>query len=407
MKLYFDLEFMKDVNEGLDGEFMVGRVVGMVEEMIERDVGRFVELDSTTGKKFSRHLIFEDVGFSDYGMCGGFVEELVERLRVEEPECVMVRKKGGVEEEFTTFVDLAVYSRNRCFRLVGSSKFGKDTRLLPKGLDDGKSKRVGVSDQVFFRSLVCNVAETTRLFDRSPKQTLSPSRPKLSSSQSTLGVTEANPSRYPGIDEYIRSTITPDGGRIYRSTYFPAVQILVYTIAGSYKYCANIGRHHRSNNVMFCVDLVKKHVYQRCHDPECRNFRSEPWPLPMGLLQDGEDIFDGVGDEELASILEEHDNCISTSQGGNHSQNSNFVCNKLLNAVFDESEGDHRSTGCSDDIPDEVLVRHLEEYERRHAKTEKDGEGGERRRGWDGSQAIGVIYVPENDPLMQIDLGKV
>ena len=48
--------------------------------------------------------------------------------------------------------------------------------------------------------------------------------------------------------------------------------VLLYDLAGGYKFCENIGRHHKSNNVRIAVDLKLGQYYQLCHDPDCQNF---------------------------------------------------------------------------------------------------------------------------------------
>ena len=70
-----------------------------------------VELDSSSPIKFSRHLIVPNVAFKDNIHAGAFVKRFVETLPSDVGECV----------------DLGVYTRNRCFRIVHSSKFGKNT----------------------------------------------------------------------------------------------------------------------------------------------------------------------------------------------------------------------------------------------------------------------------------------
>ncbi len=51
-----------------------------------------------------------------------------------------------------------------------------------------------------------------------------------------------------------------------------------------YRYCENIGRYHKSNNVYWIVDLNTKKVYQKCHDEDCSEFLSTPKNLPEEIL---------------------------------------------------------------------------------------------------------------------------
>ena len=49
---------------------------------------------------------------------------------------------------------------------------------------------------------------------------------------------------------------------------------LTYEIVGSYKYCHNVERHHKSNNIRFVVDTDKGQYFQTCHDQvDCKDFR--------------------------------------------------------------------------------------------------------------------------------------
>jgi hypothetical protein len=50
-------------------------------------------------------------------------------------------------------------------------------------------------------------------------------------------------------------------------------------IAGNYRYCNNIQRHHNKNQVYFLVDPVKKIYYQKCYDPDCQGFQSAKQPI--------------------------------------------------------------------------------------------------------------------------------
>lgn len=52
------------------------------------------------------------------------------------------------------------------------------------------------------------------------------------------------------------------------------------------RWCARIGRHHRSNNVAWHISLARQVVWQTCYDPECRamRFASAATPLPPELV---------------------------------------------------------------------------------------------------------------------------
>lgn len=64
-----------------------------------------------------------------------------------------------------------------------------------------------------------------------------------------------------------------------------ASDTIMYAIKGGYKYCANIGRHHESNNVILIADLRFRLMSQKCFNPDCRGFRSDPWPIPQQVFE--------------------------------------------------------------------------------------------------------------------------
>ena len=125
-----------------------------------------IDLDSSTDKKFSRHLIVHMVNgelFKDAVACGVFVKNFVGRLAEEVATGQLMKKRptlgkylfvfskpaaakisqtstqstatqhqdiieddaSNMASNKTCFVDTGVYTRNRLFRLLGSSKFGK------------------------------------------------------------------------------------------------------------------------------------------------------------------------------------------------------------------------------------------------------------------------------------------
>ncbi|CAM8906009.1 unnamed protein product [Rhodiola kirilowii] len=145
--LYFDLEFNNKENHDKNGDEMVDI---LIKEVLDALLDKYsiqgcddwiVELDSSTADKFSRHLIVRVPGaaFKDNIHAGAFVAEICSRINnAKDSEdslqklfiCKDSTSSGTVRQ---LFVDSAVYSRNRCFRLPLSSKAGKDSVLLPTG----------------------------------------------------------------------------------------------------------------------------------------------------------------------------------------------------------------------------------------------------------------------------------
>ncbi|XP_065452840.1 DNA-directed primase/polymerase protein isoform X5 [Chrysemys picta bellii] len=199
-------------------------------------------------------------------------------------------KEGGKQ----LVVDLGVYTKNRNFRLYKSSKAGKHATL--KIAEDNKfvpkpKKNISVEEQYFLSSLVCNVrfSEIERALtcdnpegkEKMPKQT---DRRVASSTSDPIEGYQYSP--YPEIDCFVLSLVNKEDnhGGIRRWNYFSLEELLVYDIS-RYRWCKNIGRAHKSNNIMILVDLKKEVYYQKCYDPVCRakNFKSESIPLPAEI----------------------------------------------------------------------------------------------------------------------------
>lgn len=64
------------------------------------------------------------------------------------------------------------------------------------------------------------------------------------------------------------------------------------------RFCENIGRWHKSNNVYWIVDLDKKEIYQKCHDEDCSGFSSTPKSLPEQIIF----MLDTEGDTFISSV---------------------------------------------------------------------------------------------------------
>ena len=163
-RLYFDIEYNKRANPGISEEINEALMQEFISELVEEvkirfdlDISRknIVDLDSSTPKKFSRHLIVHMPNkelFADAVSCGVFVKRLIGRLADEVATGEMIKKDKPNLARYlfvyakecpkdtddgsclpmkecpkTCFVDNGVYTKNRIFRILGSLKKGKPT----------------------------------------------------------------------------------------------------------------------------------------------------------------------------------------------------------------------------------------------------------------------------------------
>ncbi|XP_024523407.1 DNA-directed primase/polymerase protein [Selaginella moellendorffii] len=293
--LYFDLEFNRHTNQGADGDAMVDLLLQLLASTlyeafsIRYNMAWTLELDSSTADKFSRHLILRipNTAFRDNSHAGEFVAHLCSRIHVLRGRDKHLEELYVITDHSSTprlFVDQAVYSRNRCFRLVFSAKAGKTAILVPTYRFASSSEVVMDDITTFMQALVCNVdanCETLLTFDRGAAG----KHPKsLSNIQPQHSVaSEASP--FGAVDAFVESISsfgnTP--GKIRNWFWFSELGIIVYNISGN-RFCERVGRQHKSNNVMYIVNLRRASYYQKCHDPDCRGYKSPVRPVPCHVL---------------------------------------------------------------------------------------------------------------------------
>ncbi|KAH7853289.1 hypothetical protein Vadar_000944 [Vaccinium darrowii] len=317
--LYFDLEFNKRDNTAKDGDEMVDLLITVVFDAlsdkysIQGDHDWIVELDSSTEAKFSRHLIIrlQKTAFKDNSHAGAFVAEICSRINNEKGsdrrfEKLFVSKdSSSADIPCQLFVDTAVYSRNRCFRLPLSSKAGKNSVLLPTGRFKCKNMS---EENVFMASLICNMDVDcekllickmdldcvkalqfdTEINSEFQKQSSASHEFMLNSCTSDLSRTYLiGKSPFPALDFFVESiaTIGNVSGKIRSWYWFSEYGMMVYSMSRN-RYCERIGRQHKSNHVIYIVDLRKAVYYQKCHDPDCRGYRSPSRPIPKYAIPD-------------------------------------------------------------------------------------------------------------------------
>ncbi|XVE64290.1 hypothetical protein DITRI_Ditri07aG0089000 [Diplodiscus trichospermus] len=337
--LYFDLEFNKRDNLGRDGDEMVDLLISVIlEALLEKysisgSQDWVVELDSSTEEKFSRHLIMRipKTAFKDNSHVGAFVAEICTRIasakqRDERFEKLFVKKDStSSETSGQLFVDTAVYSRNRCFRLALSSKAGKTSFLLPTRRF--KCKGMGEED-MFMVSLICNMdtdcekllvckmeldcvktlqfeTEVSSNFGRYQN---APRENTHINDVSTAYLTGRSP--FPSLDEFIESIASTGNvsGKIRSWYWFSEYGLVVYSMSRN-RYCERIGREHKSNHVMYVIDMKRAAYYQKCHDPDCKGYRSPLRPIPMDCIPDSSFFLDSrhIVDDDDVLASNNHD----------------------------------------------------------------------------------------------------
>ncbi|XP_075096709.1 uncharacterized protein LOC107759029 isoform X8 [Nicotiana tabacum] len=279
--LYFDLEFNKRENAAKNGDEMVDLLIQVIFDAVkekyclEGNDDWVVELDSSNEEKFSRHLIirFPNAAFKDNLHAGAFVTEICSRISsLSETDgrfrnLFVSKDSSSIDIPCQLFVDKAVYSRNRCFRLALSSKAGKSSVLLPSGRFKCKDM---TKEEVFMASLICNIdADCEKLLickmDLDCVKALQFDTESTKSFQLHSGVSldfdlnacTSDPSRtylmgkspFPSLDMFVESVASIGNipGKIRSWYWFSEYALMVYSMSRN-RYCERIGRQHKSNH---------------------------------------------------------------------------------------------------------------------------------------------------------------
>ncbi|KAL1238203.1 DNA-directed primase/polymerase protein [Trichinella spiralis] len=293
-RLYFDLEFYFNSNPSHNGEQCVQIFVSFLCERIHESFGIectyscIVDLDASTEKKFSRHLIVhlpENAVFEDNLSVGNFVKDLCARLKSMSTE---ERRDRSLEQLFvinddgqeTLICDLGVYTRNRNFRLFLSSKMNQKNPLkLAKACEFYTARGIEPSEQeVFFDSLI-------EVLDEKEANVLACTSDKFAHSVKHAAQQHSEHSTLKNQDDYLQRQNPAAAVRSW--IYFKNCQQLLLAVNRRFRYCHRIGREHRRNHIMYMVDLKRAVFYQKCFDPDCQavNYRSNDFVLPDNVAQ--------------------------------------------------------------------------------------------------------------------------
>lgn len=218
-------------------------------------------LDSSGTHKFSWHIIVTNVIFKNVYHVGAFVR----RLLLWYADCPDMQA-----------IDSAVYTRNRMFRLPGSSKFG--------------SLRVLRSDKPWWKLLVqiptAQPIECLEIDQSEPTSTSAPPHELFHEHEDgTWSAFEAiHPNWERTTPAYAhRGSSTMSCGLIYPvldwidrhehgETQRYKLKLLSsgkYCVSSKSRKCRIAGRTHKGNHIWYLLDLPNRQIVQRCLDADC------------------------------------------------------------------------------------------------------------------------------------------
>jgi len=297
----------------------------------------------------------------------------------------------GFADDTTCFVDMGVYTRNRLFRLLGSTKYGKPSMaalriasantfpfppdfgndkfyvpdqervaecggripvssssssdLIPLRDDDDIDDKVDLDDPEIAQFLssmdwsahadalaltlvvpinyskirypILQGVEEAPEVSRNGRVVTSNTSGGASTSQRQRNArsfpkSSVGTSPFPALDDYVANVLGSRGGSCGSIRAWSLDDSLHDTTKPCYityhmkdnRFCERIGRQHKSNNVMWTVDLERLVCYQTCHDPECRTmgFRGELVVLPRSVEEQVREV---LFNYELAALDEQ------------------------------------------------------------------------------------------------------
>ena len=149
-KLYFDVDIYQDRDQSLRWKDLVDHLISYVNHclmvMYQRECKKteVILLDSSTEEKFSQHIIYPHIFFRNNQECGYFVKKIADAARAfadgtglnEFTEAFPLPRldelfiSKGSRSGTYFLADLTVYSRNRHFRLLRSSRLNIEVPFL-------------------------------------------------------------------------------------------------------------------------------------------------------------------------------------------------------------------------------------------------------------------------------------
>lgn len=257
----------------------------------------FLILESVNEKKASYHLILKSsrvdtpILFPNNKVCGQFVNRVIADInKARNENCLLYGKFGAniLESQYKfidndkkkIIIDATIYTRNRQFRMLGSCKFGRNDIFQLSSLNKFKHTPKDLKNAVEI-SLVGNYDQTCeederRIFSLAQFE----SHVVASPSELVSSIKKVAPSSSdiePVYKSHFETMAKP--GKIRNVTPLGNDRFVINFV--NYRYCANVGRDHASNNIYIIFDQRNKTSEQKCHDEACKNFSTGPVPLTI------------------------------------------------------------------------------------------------------------------------------
>ena len=261
----------------MDGMKITKFIINAINKRIKDKykVDNFLEdclvLDSSSVTKYSSHVIFQKIVFCNNEVCGQFVREFIASLSEQELEVITVNDKHGIK---VSIIDTSVYSKNRMFRLVYSSKYGQQRPLLVSEMDlstlifiENNKDTSGIEDKleefVFYSSLITFFKEPPVILDCQFQLI----RSKFSSERKVVKSEASFKSKFPLVDDCVSNIV--GGYQNIRNIHGrQGSNVILYEIK-SFKYCQKAERCHSNNNIYFLYNSFSNVLTQSCHNEKC------------------------------------------------------------------------------------------------------------------------------------------
>lgn len=283
--LYFDLEYSKrtvlNTKPSAVMKFFEDKLKQYFLDTFQEDLheSSIIQLDSSSEDKFSRHVIVKGRALQSYVQAGMVAKGFVDYVsKLPGDNHLLAPTEDGQK---VSVVDLSVYTRNRCFRLLFQSKLGKN-RTLQLLSTDGPTHDHDERAVQLLQTMASFVPEAHHhVFDEG-SQTLSLSAlaPGMLQQQTTHAQVRspAETRKWEPLGEWlveqwdrVRSGMEPSARH-----HCSKLRLISFQGDGVFfgvdhnRYCCIRGRSHKSNGIFFVVDRETNTWRQYCHDCDCK-----------------------------------------------------------------------------------------------------------------------------------------